>query len=565
MNNVLKKLIVSTLLLFSFSIFSQRQNTKTTSLYTTSNMNKLNIDSLNFYFSKSTDVNDICVKLKSFQKKSHQLYKAHKHREAKQIALAYLELTDSLITKNNDDNCLLENRILFLNRLCELEKNHENYDKAYHYLIQIEKTINDKPIKDKINFQHQLQNSLNKAVIKNHLNMPQKAIEIAKETFKENISSIYYDKNSIESLSLEADITKTLADSYILLGKELNNASYLDSAFYFYHKSYDAAKIYNSSAKSAAFKHNIAMTDVLMARKDYEGAINSINNYKNTANGFDYKHHEYMNKAICYHALKNSDSAMYFAKKLIHNKKDKCRRSNLITLYNILSKEYFNLNEIDSAYKYSKLEITSFEKARKNKEKTFQLLYNNDFTEAKKLNSQIVKQEDANYKNKLIYIFSIIIIILLTYLYLVSKKKETNQIILDLKNNNVVEKTEKVAYNINEDFEAEILTAINLMEQQDAYLQADFSINKIAEKLETNSTYISFVFNKHKQETFKQYFTKKKISYIIDKLNTDTTYRKYSIQALAEEIGYSSSSAFTRAFKKQMNVTPSAYIKSLSK
>ena len=37
----------------------------------------------------------------------------------------------------------------------------------------------------------------------------------------------------------------------------------------------------------------------------------------------------------------------------------------------------------------------------------------------------------------------------------------------------------------------------------------------------------------------------------------------YSIQALAEELGYTNASAFTRAFKKQIGVTPSVFLKSL--
>ncbi|WP_416370340.1 helix-turn-helix domain-containing protein [Tenacibaculum ovolyticum] len=86
----------------------------------------------------------------------------------------------------------------------------------------------------------------------------------------------------------------------------------------------------------------------------------------------------------------------------------------------------------------------------------------------------------------------------------------------------------------------------------------------MADSLKTNTTYISFVFNKHNEESFSQYYTKRKIEYIIDQLKTNATYRKYSIQALAEEIGYTNASAFTRAFKKQIGVTPSAFLKSLN-
>ena len=48
-------------------------------------------------------------------------------------------------------------------------------------------------------------------------------------------------------------------------------------------------------------------------------------------------------------------------------------------------------------------------------------------------------------------------------------------------------------------------------------------------------------------------------------LNDKKTRQKYSIEGIAKEVGYTSAFAFSRAFKKYMNVTPSEYIKTLPK
>jgi AraC-like DNA-binding protein len=75
---------------------------------------------------------------------------------------------------------------------------------------------------------------------------------------------------------------------------------------------------------------------------------------------------------------------------------------------------------------------------------------------------------------------------------------------------------------------------------------------------------LSYTINKIKNKSFKQYITELKIEYLINKLKVDKDYRKYTIKYLAKEIGYTSDSAFTRAFKKQQGIIPSDYIKSLS-
>ena len=68
---------------------------------------------------------------------------------------------------------------------------------------------------------------------------------------------------------------------------------------------------------------------------------------------------------------------------------------------------------------------------------------------------------------------------------------------------------------------------------------------------------------KNKNISFKQYLLELRINYLTERLKTDRKLKKYTIQSLAEEIGYTNASAFTRAFKKHVGVTPSNYIKSL--
>ncbi len=71
----------------------------------------------------------------------------------------------------------------------------------------------------------------------------------------------------------------------------------------------------------------------------------------------------------------------------------------------------------------------------------------------------------------------------------------------------------------------------------------------LTKKLNTNTTYLSYIINKTKSKTLKNYITELKIEYLI--------------KFLTEEIGYTNASEFIRAFKKYKGVTPLEFIKTL--
>jgi AraC-like DNA-binding protein len=49
--------------------------------------------------------------------------------------------------------------------------------------------------------------------------------------------------------------------------------------------------------------------------------------------------------------------------------------------------------------------------------------------------------------------------------------------------------------------------------------------------------------------SFKKYITQLRIEYLIKELKEEHIYRNYTIKYLAEEIGYTNASAFTRVLK----------------
>ena len=111
--------------------------------------------------------------------------------------------------------------------------------------------------------------------------------------------------------------------------------------------------------------------------------------------------------------------------------------------------------------------------------------------------------------------------------------------------------------------EQKIINGLKNLENSSDYLSTSFNLNKFAKRLQTNTSYVSFIINNQEGITFKQYYTSLRIEYIIKKLREDSTYKKFTIQYLGEIVGYKNASAFTRAFKKHQGITPYKFIKQL--
>ena len=110
-----------------------------------------------------------------------------------------------------------------------------------------------------------------------------------------------------------------------------------------------------------------------------------------------------------------------------------------------------------------------------------------------------------------------------------------------------------------------VLKNLKEFELSKDYLDSTFSIHQLAKNLNTNTSYLSSIINEKKEKTYKQYITELRINYLIKILTTNSKFRKYTVQALGEEIGYTNGSSFSRSFKNYLGKTPKDYINSLKK
>ena len=101
---------------------------------------------------------------------------------------------------------------------------------------------------------------------------------------------------------------------------------------------------------------------------------------------------------------------------------------------------------------------------------------------------------------------------------------------------------------------------INYMNNNKNYLNIDYTLNTFANDLDIKRKYISQVIN----ESFKQNFSNFLNEYRIKearKIMSSSPNFKYTIESVAEMVGYKSKTTFNNAFKKNVGVTPSFYLK----
>jgi AraC-like DNA-binding protein len=110
-----------------------------------------------------------------------------------------------------------------------------------------------------------------------------------------------------------------------------------------------------------------------------------------------------------------------------------------------------------------------------------------------------------------------------------------------------------------------IITGLNKLEKKQLFLKPDFKLAFVAKKLNTNTAYLSQYFNQHKKLSFSDYAQELRIQYVLKELRDNLQFRQYTLQAIAEEIGYADARTFVRIFKKQTGLTPNYYLEELNR
>ena len=187
---------------------------------------------------------------------------------------------------------------------------------------------------------------------------------------------------------------------------------------------------------------------------------------------------------------------------------------------------------------------------------------------------QNIKFKDSRKRIWIILLFIASAIILSGFIYQFQKRKSYQTRFLALIHQQEEQVKEQPAIkniefpetlDISEDIVNHILNELKQFEHNRGYLQSDLTLSVLAKQINSNTRYLSKVISYHKQKTFIQYINDLRVKYAVERLKTDEYFRKYTLLAIANELGFKKSESFTKAFKKVTGITPAYYIRELKK
>jgi AraC-like DNA-binding protein len=249
----------------------------------------------------------------------------------------------------------------------------------------------------------------------------------------------------------------------------------------------------------------------------------------------------------------------------------KISSDNYLLLSKIEKSRGRNKSALDLYEKYASLKDSIFNVEKFGEINQLQRLY-----EISKTNNQIeqlvvekqIKEKTIQYQ-KIIWIITLCVLLLvsmgLVFIYLQKRSLgiayktlfEKNIEIIDLKEHPSEKNTDKYKKNMPEgEMQDELLDKIfTIMEDIPVICDPKFSIDKLATLVESNNTYVSQIINNILKKNFRSFLNSYRIREA-QRFFSAPDIAKYTIEAVALNVGFKSRSAFRDAFKEITGVSP---------
>jgi YesN/AraC family two-component response regulator len=272
------------------------------------------------------------------------------------------------------------------------------------------------------------------------------------------------------------------------------------------------------------------------------------------------------------------DSALYYIdlsnKIAFENNFLKISADNYLTLSKI-EESKGNITKSFEYYKtYSNLKDSIFSVDKFSEINQLQRLY-----EVSKTNQQIesliieqqVNERTIYYKNIIWYItLGILILVTFVLFIILYQKKRLNnayELLVEknveiIKNQEETTKKEKKTSKTNDNNDELMNKILSVMKDPVIYCDAFLTVDKIASLTQSNHSYVSNAIKNSSYKNFRKFINSYRIKEA-QRIFMDPVIKNYTIEYIAEKVGYKSRSVFYDAFKEITGVSPNYYIKSM--
>lgn len=125
------------------------------------------------------------------------------------------------------------------------------------------------------------------------------------------------------------------------------------------------------------------------------------------------------------------------------------------------------------------------------------------------------------------------------------------------------EEVQGEAPGVPEEIRERILQELERFEESDRWNKSDLNLQKLADQMGTNTTYLSAIINHYKKMSFPTYLKELRIAKAIPRLTHDTALLKFNYGGLAHEFGFRTADSFAKALYKRTGAYPSKFLKEL--
>ncbi len=323
------------------------------------------------------------------------------------------------------------------------------------------------------------------------------------------------------------------------------------------------------------FAHWLYEAMAAVSQEQYEKAIDCMNKQLEAAEQASAQSKErlvssvYFNMSILYAHMGDYNKAITALKKVEQISHSVGTVDMLANSYHYLADYYKHTDQaLANKYRYQYLNLKdTLERA--NRLQDVAELYFLD--ELQKIDSEMQQMHHDRKINRIFDISLVInFVILAFFLYILYRKNRTLRTTnRELYNKNVAllrqedQQKHSAKYetsNLNDGDKQQLLQKImQVFDEPETICSPTFSLDFLASRIESKSKYVSQVINEAFSQSFTNVLTEARIKEACKRLSDVANYGNYTIEAIANSVGFKSRANFVTNFKKFTGLTPSAY------